>query len=165
MKTLKHIINSCFLLSVSLTMSCSTPAEVTNVLSVDSGSVQLGTNQNGVFTKSSNNKFSNKDKIFLHFNSSGLTVVSRKIKVNIDLFLKKDQDILGSQTDILGKDGLSQDVTAASLNPIVTNGTSSIEIAIQPPSDTKGDLSANVTLKDLNTSGKIVSFVTKFTLE
>jgi hypothetical protein len=156
-----------YILGISLAacISCSTPVPAALELGVDTSTVRLGVEESGNFVQRPDKTFSASERIVLLVKAKGLTVKQGKIRVNIDLFLKKDKDILGTENDILGKDGLTQQVPGVDPNYSGSTGETDLEISIIPPSDTKGELSANVTLKDLNTSGKLVSFETKFVIK
>lgn len=147
----------------SLLFSCSVkPASVP--LSVNKNEVKIGLSENGVFKEKENKTFSSKDKILLKFKARGLMIKESKIKANVDIFLKKDSDILGSQNNILGVDGITQTIPNIDNSYSGTSGEADLEISVIPPSDTKGEMTANVTLKDLNLEDTLVTFETKFTI-
>ncbi len=165
MKLLKSITKYLLLTSLVTSVSCATNnSSVSSEFGVNNSSIQTGTEDSGKFTTRDNKTFKSTDKIVLKFQATGLTIKDTKIKTNIDLFLKKDKDILGTESDILGKDGLTESISGVDSSYKGNNGSADIKISIIPPSDTKGELSANITVKDLNNSGKLVSFETKFTL-
>lgn len=148
------------LISSFLILSYYQSLTTTTSLGVESNSIQLGrNNKSGVFINSINNVFTAKDKIILKVKAIGLTVKDSKIRTNVDLFFKKDKDILSAKNDILGVDGFSQDVSE------VDPGKEDLTLTITPPSDAKGEIIANITLEDLNAQDKISTFETKFTLE
>ena len=166
MKLLKSINKSLMLISFVTAISCSSNVQPTsNEFGIDSSSIEVGTEEAGKYTKKADKTFSSNDKIILKFKANGLTIKDSKVKTNIDLFLKKDKDILGTENDILGKDDLTENIMGVEPTYTGTNGSANIQISITPPSATKGELVANITLKDLNSSGKLVSFETKFTLK
>ena len=154
MKTLTPLIISTLISGIS----CTTPAPVVSELGINSSTIRLGFERDGRFIPKTDKSFFNSDKIILKFKANGLAVKNGQVKVNIDLFLKKDNNILGAENDIWGKDGLSETVTGTSVE-------SDLELGIIPPSETKGEIIANLTLKDLNSTAKFVSFQTSFILK
>lgn len=159
-------IKSALVSSFIILSSCQSPSTTNMSFGVDNNSIQLGKNdQSGVFINSADKTFTVQDSIILKVKAVGLTIKDSKIKTNIDLFLKKDKDILGTQTDILGADGFSQNVTGVEPSYTGTSGQADLTLTITPPSDTKGEIIANITLKDLNAQGKLTTFETKFTLK
>ncbi len=164
MKKLFSFTETILLLSVTGLISCQTP-ESPVPFGINNDSVQMGTEQSGKFVLNNNKIFTAKDKIIIKFKAVGLTIKQGKIKTNVDIFLKKDKDVLGTQTDILGTDGLSQTVSGVGADYSGNNGKTDVELSIIPPSDTNGDIISNITLKDLNAPGKLATFETKFTLK
>lgn len=164
MKILKTYTNYALGLSLTFILACST-SPVSVELGVDTSSIQLGTQQANGFVQRTDKTFSASDKIILKVKARGLAIKEGKIKVNIDLFLKKDKDILGTENDILGKDGFTKSVQGVDSAYTANTGEADLEIGIIPPSDTTGELATNVTLRDLNTSGKLVSFETKLNIK
>jgi hypothetical protein len=146
------------------TVSCSTPAPAPAEFGIDSSTIELGTEQSGNFVQKKDKTFTADQKIILKVKARGLAIKQGKLKVNADIFLKKDKDILGTENDILGQDGLTQSVPGTDATYSGSNGEALIKIGIIPPSETTGEMAANVTLKDLNSSGKLISFETKFTI-
>lgn len=166
MKKFNAFIKSALISSLIMISSCQSPSTATTSLGVDNNSIQLGkADQSGKFVNSTDKVFTAQDKIVLKVKAVGLTIKDSKIKTNIDLFLKKDKDILGTQNDILGADGFSQNVTGVEPGYTGTSGQADLTLTITPPSDTKGEIVANITLKDLNAQGKLATFETKFTLK
>lgn len=166
MKKIDISIKFSLILCIISIISCQNPTTNSISLGVDNNSIQLGTiDPSGSFVLSKDKIFLSQDKIILKVKAIGLTIKASKIKANIDLFLRKDKDILGTQTDILGKEGFSQNVSGVDTNYLGSNGQADLNLTITPPSDTKGDLVANITLKDLNSDSKITTFETKFTLK
>jgi hypothetical protein len=164
MKKIAFFTKIIFLLSVTGIISCQNP-EISIPFGIDNNSVQLGADQSGKFVLNNNKIFTAKDKIIIKFKAMGLTIKQGKIKTNVDIFLKKDKDVLGTQTDILGTDGLSQAISGIGSDYSGNNGKTDVELSIIPPSDTNGEIVANITLKDLNSPGKLATFETKFTLK
>lgn len=160
------LIKFALISSFVMISSCQSPSAAITSFGVDNNSIQLGKNdQSGVFINSSDKVFTAQDTIVLKVKAVGLTIKDSKIKTNIDLFLKKDKDILGTQTDILGADGFTQNVSGVEPSYTGTSGQADLTLTITPPSNTKGEIVANITLKDLNAQGKLSTFETKFTLK
>ena len=160
------IFTKTLLLSVFLTViSCGQSAPVNTELGIQTDTIKLGTEQNGTFTEKTEKTFVATDKIALRFKAKGLTIKQNKVKVNIDVFLKKDKDILASQSDILGTDGLTETISGVPADYTGTSGEAEVALSITPPTNVQGEVTANLTLKDLNSNGKISSFETKFTLK
>lgn len=162
---IKNKIKSFLLISIiSFSASCS-PQPASVELSVNKSEVKLGLEKDGKFVEKEDKSFTNSDKILLKFKARGLMIKKSKIKANVDIFLKKDTDILGSQSNILGSDGISQTIPNIDSNYSGTSGEADLQISVLPPSDTKGELTANVTLKDLNLEDKLITFETKFSIK
>lgn len=162
MRVLNSFAKSILFTSLITVFSCTNNVQQTPVeFGIDNNSIQLGIEESNKFVKRDNKTFNSTDNIILKFKANGLTVKENKVKVNIDLFLKKDKDILGTETDLFGKEGLQQTVNGGSGN---AGSTADIQLTITPPAEIKGNVIANITLKDLNNSGKLVAFETPFTL-
>ena len=156
-----------FVLSTLLLFAfgCAPPNLAASLLIVDANAVQLGIENAGKFESKTDKTFSNKDKIVVKFNAKGLVIKSGKIKVNIDVILKKDKEILGIQNDIFGEKGETRDITGVSKDYSGIDGSSEITLSITPPPDLKGELVANITLRDLNSESKLSTIETKFVLK
>lgn len=146
-------------------VSCQTaPASVS--FGVETTSIQLGkADQSGSFVAVSDKTFTAQDKIFIKVKAVGLTIIKSQIKANVDIFLKKGTDVLGTQTDILGTAGLTQTISGVDQTYTGSSGKADLQLTISPPSDTKGDIVANITVKDLNAPGKLATFETSFILK
>jgi hypothetical protein len=149
-------------LLLTITVSCGSPPAAPVEFGIDTSTIQLGTEQSGNFVLKTDKTFTAEEKIILKVKARGLTIKAGKLKVNADIFLKKDKDILGTENDILGKDGLLQPVPGIDDSYSGSNGEALVKIGIIPPTDTQGEMAVNVTLKDLYSSGKIISFETGF---
>jgi hypothetical protein len=160
----KSILTKLILISIIIGMiSCQTPTNVSLPLGVDLNTVQLGKlEKSGLFILNNDKIFTSQDSIIVKVKANGLTIKEAKIKANIDFFLKKDDTILATQTNILGIDGFSETISGVSPTYIGSSGQADLMLTIIPPSETKGELVANITLKDLNASGKLVTFETRF---
>lgn len=145
--------------------SCQTPNTVYSDFGVDLTSIETGFLKNGHFLKREDKTFVSEEKINLKFTVKGLTIKSGKIKVNIDIFLKKNKEVVGVESDILGSEGMVKDVRGVSSDYQGNIGVSDINLNIIPPKDVKGEISANITIKDLNSSSKISTFETKFMIK
>lgn len=165
MLTIQSKIKNFLLVSIiSFSASC-TPQPASVELSVNKNEVKLGLEKDGKFVEKTDKLFTSTDKIVLKFKARGLMIKQSKIKANVDIFLKKDTDILGSQSNILGADGVTQTIPNIDSNYSGTAGEADLQISVVPPSDTKGEMTANVTLKDLNVEDKLISFETKFSIQ
>lgn len=165
MKNIQNTIKSFLLMYViSFSVSCA-PQPASVQLSVNKNEVKLGLEKDGKFVEKTDKLFFSTDKIVLKFKARGLMIKQSKIKANVDIFLKKDTDILGSQSNILGVDGVTQTIPNIDSNYSGTAGEADLQISVVPPSDTKGEMTANVTLKDLNVEDKLISFETKFSIQ
>lgn len=161
LKLLKTLI----ITSSLFVFSCQTPNTVSSDFGVDLTSIETGSLKNGQFLKREDKTFVGEEKINLKFTVKGLIIKSGKIKVNIDIFLKKDKEVVGVESDILGNEGMIKDVGGVNSDYQSNIGVSDINLNIIPPKDVKGEISANITVKDLNSSSKISTFETKFMIK
>lgn len=164
MKLIKYLEHVLLISSTLLAFSCTLQPKSVD-FSVNQNEIKIGVEEGGKFTKKDDKTFFSSDKIILKFRASGLTIKQSKIKTNIDMFLKRGGDILGTQNEILGADGITQIIPNVDTNYTGTAGEADLQLTILPPSETFGDMTVNVTVKDLNSSGKILTFETKFTLK
>lgn len=164
MKLIKNI-NKILLASFTLLAFACAPQPTSVDFSVNQSEIQIGLEESGKFTKKEDKTFLASDKILLKFKARGLTIKQSKIKTNVDIFLKKDKDVLGTQNDILGADGVTQVIPNIDPNYSGTAGEADLQITVLPPSDTVGEMTANITIRDLNSNGKILTFETKFTIK
>lgn len=160
-----NLIKKIIFLSSLLILSCQTLNTPSNDFGVDLTSIETGSLKNGQFLKREDKTFVGEEKINLKFTVKGLIIKSGKIKVNIDIFLKKDKEVVGVESDILGIEGMIKDVGGVSSDYQGNIGVSDINLSIIPPKDVKGEISANITIKDLNSSSKISTFETKFMIK
>jgi len=162
------MIKKLLMFIIALTFVSSCAATNSNPLAqilVDTNTLKLGVTQNGVFSERADKVYKPGEKIDFKILAKNLTVINSKVKVNIDLFLKKDTQILGIDNNILGKDGLSADVTGVPSNYSGNNGQVNITTTINPPSGYTGDFTANITVKDLNSSGQTAGFEAQFSIK
>jgi hypothetical protein len=162
---LKKYVKLVLLLNFTLFNFSCTPQPKSVDFSINQNEINMGVETNGIFTKNESKIFSKSDKILLKFKVSGLTIKQSKIKTNIDMFLKKGSEILGSQNDILGLDGVTQIIPNIDTNYSGTAGEADLQLSILPPSETTGDMATNITIKDLNSMGKILTFEAKFNIK
>lgn len=160
-----NLLNKLVFTSSLLIFSCQAPNTSSTSFGVDLSSIESGFIKDGKFLKREDKTFLSEEKINLKFTVKGLTIKSGKIKVNIDIFLKKDKEVVGVESDILGSEGIVKDVGGVSSDYQSNIGVSDINLSIIPPKDVKGELSANITIKDLNSSSKISTFETKFMIK
>ena len=164
MKLIKNLVKSILASSMLLAFACA-PQPTAVDFSVNQNEIQIGLEESGKFTKKEDKTFVASDKIILKFKARGLTIKQSKIKTNVDMFLKKDKDVLGTQNDILGADGITQVIPNVDPNYTGTSGEADLQLTVLPPSDTVGEMTANVTIRDLNSMGKVLTFETKFTIK
>lgn len=156
---------SILIISLLFVSSCSEPNQTTpESLRVDNSSIQLGTNTDGSFISKVDKIFAGTDRILLKFKANGLTVKNGKITTNIDVFLKQGDQIVSTENNIFGPAGTSQTVSP-DLSYSGSNGSANIDVSIAAPLDIRGEVALTLTLKDLNSAGKLVSFETKFNLK
>ncbi|MFN4151632.1 MAG: hypothetical protein ACK4IX_11880, partial [Candidatus Sericytochromatia bacterium] len=104
------ILEKLIITSSLFLFSCQPPNIINNDFGVDLSSIETGFLKDGQFLKREDKTFLSEEKINLKFTVKGLTIKSGKIKVNIDIFLKKDKEVLGVESDILGNEGMVKDV-------------------------------------------------------
>lgn len=132
---------------------------------IDLNSIQIGSLKDNNFVKREDKSFVSEEKINLRFLVKGLTIKSGKIKLNIDIFLKKDKEVIGVEGNILGEEGFLKEVSGINSNYEGNTGSSEINLSITPPKEVKGEISANITIKDLHSTSKISTFETKFIIK
>lgn len=154
------LLTSCFFI-----LSCQNINTNQSDFGIDLNSIQIGSLKDNNFVKREDKSFVSEEKINLRFLVKGLTIKSGKIKLNIDIFLKKDKEVIGVEGNILGEEGFLKEVSGINSNYEGNTGSSEINLSITPPKEVKGEISANITIKDLHSTSKISTFETKFIIK
>ena len=154
----KSFLASILLFSVS---SCTvTTSTSLGGLSIDTSSIKITNFAGGVDTIREDKTFVTGETAKISFKANGLKIIDGKIKATEDVVIKNEGKEILNQKDFLGPDGITVNVGSSGNNGIFTG-----DVALTIKEALKGNVSINVTVRDLNAPESMTSFETGFTVK
>lgn len=160
-----NVIRIFILLTLLFFFSCSSPNSTENFLAVDKDSVKLGIKENGNFTARENKVFFPIEKVVIRAKFSGLQIKGAKIKVNADIALNKDDKELEKKEKIFGSEGKVITVPGVASDFSSNQGEAFVNFEVNVSGRESGSYETEITLIDLNTEDRTISFKIQFELK